>query len=191
MSEISRSDARIDLHGWDPDEGAWHGPDELTFTLEGCKRLLQGMRDAPGSWYGMARFQEPGEVPVSFCLSAHDLHDSGLAVIDIEGSPGGPLHFVLVVPAQRRSRLRPDFAFEFVSFLRFLEGQPGAGSELALHDYIQSLLDWPGDTGTLIFSIGSHAAPAEAHRLILEQAQRLAMSMIAWMAEKDAKAETR
>jgi len=179
--------ARIELHGWDAHEHAWHGPDELTFSLDGCRRILQRMREVPGSWYGTARCQEPGEVPVEFCLSAHDLHDAGLAVVDIEASPGGPLHFVVVVPAQRRARVRPDFAFECVSFLRFLEGQPSQGSELAIHDHLHALLDRRSTGGTLVFSIGSHAAPPEAHRLILLQAERLAMSMIAWLGERDEK----
>jgi hypothetical protein len=80
--------------------------------------------------------------------------DAGLAVIDLEGSPGGPLEVTLVVPAHRRTRVRRDFAFEFAAFLRFLEGPESSGSELAIHDYIHHP-QWLCFDGPLIFGLSS------------------------------------
>ena len=108
----------------DSGAGAWHGPTELTFTLRGCGRILSQLRELPGSWYGKLRTEAPEEPPLGFHVSIHDLGDAGLALLDIEGSPGGPLEVVLAIPAQRRARIRPDLAFEFVAFLGLSE-RPG------------------------------------------------------------------
>jgi hypothetical protein len=40
----------------------------------------------------------PGQLSLNLCASIHDLGDAGLAIIDLEGSPGGPLEVTLVVP---------------------------------------------------------------------------------------------
>lgn len=186
MSETTRCAPSIELHGWDSRAHAWHGPDELTYTLNGCRHILSKLRELPGSWYGRLRARERGGPPLSFCASIHDLGDAGLAVIDMEGSPGGPLEIILVVPAQRRAKVRPDLAFEFVSFLRFLEGPESLGSEMAIHDYIERALHEAANPTTLIFSVQTRFVLPEAQILISQQADRLAMSMTAWMAEKDA-----
>ncbi len=179
------SPERIELHGWDAEAQAWHGPDELALTLRGCRALLHKLREAPGSWYGRLRAQAPGEMPLNLCAAVHDLGDAGLAILDIEGSPGGPLEIILVVPAQRRAKIRQDLAFEFVSFLRFLEGAESVGAEIALHDYVERVLRQDGEPATLIFTIESPSTPADAHLPLSQQAERLAASMIAWMAAKD------
>jgi hypothetical protein len=128
----------------------------------------------------------PGQLSVDFWASIHDLGDAGLAVIDLEGSPGGPLEVILVVPAHRRARVRKDFAFEFAAFLRFLEGPESSGSELAIHDYIHRVLHETGAATNLVFSIETSFLEREVQILIAEQVERLAIGMIAWIAEKDA-----
>jgi hypothetical protein len=186
MSEIVQREGRVELHGWDSRAGAWHGPTELTFTLRGCGRILSQLRELPGSWYGKLRTEAPEELPLSFHVSIHDLWDAGLALLDIEGSPGGPLEVIIAIPAQRRARIRPDLAFELVAFLSFLKGLENPGSEMAIHDYVQRVLEESDATSTLVFSIETRFVVPESRMLISEQAERLAMSMIAWMAEKDA-----
>jgi hypothetical protein len=186
MSEIARREGRVELHGWDSLSSAWHGPTELTFTLRGCGRILSQLRELPGSWYGKLRTEAPEEPPLAFHVSIHDLCDAGLALLDFEGSPGGPLEVVLVVPAQRRARIRPDMAFEFVAFLGFLRGLEHPGSELAIHDYILRALEEADRRSTLVFSIETRFALPESRMSISRQAERAAMSMIAWMEEKDA-----
>jgi len=178
----------IELHGWDSQTRTWHGPDELTFH-SGNRRIVNQLRRLPGSWHGRLRPTAPGGLPFGFCASIHDLRDSGVAMIDMDGTPGGPLHFVLVVPAGRRLRLREDLAFEFLSFVRFLQGPEGLGSELAIHDYIQRVLHQNPAGATLVFSLEGRALESDLHRALSEQAEMLAMSMIAWMAEMDSEAD--
>lgn len=177
---------RIELHGWDPQLRAWHGPDELAFRLNGSRRILQKLRQLQGSWYGRLRAQVQGPLSFSFCGAIHDLGDAGVATIDLEGSPAGPLSVLLVVPAQRRARVRQDFAFEFVSFLRFQEGRESSGSEYPIHEYVHRVLAESGPATTLVFSIETRFVEPEVMILLSEQVERLTMSMIAWMAEKDA-----
>ena len=187
MSEITQHEGHVELHGWDSLAGAWYGPTELTFTLRGCGRILSQLRELPGSWYGKLRLEAPEEPPLNFQVSIHDLWDAGLALLDIGGSPGGPLEVVLVIPAQRRARLRPDMAFEFVAFLGFLRGLEMPGSEMAIHEYIQRVVGEADRRSTLVFSIETRFVVPESRMSISQQAERLAMSMIAWMAEKDAR----
>jgi len=186
MPEAALGRPCIALHGWDSRDQVWHGPDELTYTLSGSRQILRKLRPLASSWHGRLHAQMPGQLSLNLCASIHDLGDAGLAIIDLEGSPGGPLEVTLVVPAHRRARIRKDFAFEFAAFLRFLEGLESSGSELAIHDYIQRVLSETGAATTLVFSIETRFLEREVQILIAEQVERLAMSMIAWMTEKDA-----
>jgi len=101
------------------------------------------------------------------------------------------LEVTLVVPAHRRARVRKDFAFEFAAFLRFLEGPESSGSELAIHDYIHRVLSETAAATTLVFSIEARFVESDVQILIAEQVERLAISMIAWMTEKDASQQAR
>ena len=179
------SETRIELHGWDATSSAWHGPDELAFSLSGCRNLLNKLRQAPGSWYGHAKATGEDGLPVPFAISVHDIGDAGLGAIDLEDSEGGPIEVVLVVPPQRRSRRREELAFEFVSYLRFLEGPVSSGRELALHEYLEHTLAAAGTDVTLVFSIETRPVATEVLYLLSEQVEHLSMAMIAWMAEKD------
>jgi hypothetical protein len=176
----------IALHGWDSRGQVWHGPDELAYTLSGSREILRKLRPLAGSWHGRLHAQMSGQLSLNFFASIHDLGDVGLATIDLEGSPGGPLEVTLVVPAHRRASIRKDFAFECAAFLRFLEGPESSGAELAIHDYIHRVLSETPPATTLVFSIETRILEREVQILIAEQVERLAISMIAWMAEKDA-----
>jgi len=176
----------IELHGWDARTQSWHGPDEIAYNIAPCRRILDQLRTLTGSWYGVLHSNHRSEMPLDIRAYLRDLGDAGLALLDIEGSPGGPLAILLAVPAERRPRLRPDFAFEFVSFLRFLEGPETVGSELALHDYIQNVLSQATAPKTQLFSIESAHVLPEYEIVLAEHSEKLAMSLIAWMAEKDA-----
>jgi len=186
MPETAQHEPCVSLHGWDSRGQVWHGPDELAYTLSGSRQILRRLRPLASSWHGRLCAQMRGQLTLSFCVSIHDLGDAGLAIIDLEGSPGGPLEVTLVVPAHRRARVRKDFAFEFAAFLRFLEGPESSGSELAIHDYIHRVLRETGAGTTLVFSIETRFLESEVQILIAEQVERLAMSMIAWMTGKDA-----
>jgi hypothetical protein len=58
---------------------------------------------------------------------------------------------------------------------------------MAVHDYIQRVLGEAANPSTLVFSIETRFVVPESRMSICEQAERLAMSMIAWMSEKDAR----
>lgn len=176
---------RIDLHGWDADAFAWYGPDELAFRPGSCRYLVRKLLELPGSWHGILRSKVAGEPPLAFRASFHDLVDAGLGTIDLDGSPGGPLQIVLVVPAARRTRVRPELAFEFASFLRFLEGPEAKGTELAIHDHIQRVLEQAAGAATLVFSIETRGILPEVRVHLSQQAEKLIMAMIACMAKKD------
>ncbi|MBZ5595153.1 MAG: hypothetical protein LAP39_23150 [Acidobacteriia bacterium] len=191
MPETTQHEPCIALHGWDWRGQVWHGPDELEYAISGSREILRKLRPLASSWHGRLHAQMPGQMSLDFCASIHDLGDAGLAIIDLEGSPGGPLEVTLVVPAHRRTRVRKDFAFEFAAFLRFLEGPESSGSELAIHDYIHRVLSETDAATTLVFSIETCLVEREVQILIAEQVERLAISMVAWMTEKDASPPTR
>ena len=175
----------IELHGWDSQSRVWHGPTELAFSLAECRHIVRKLRNTPGAWYGRLREQEPGELPLVFCAWLHDLGDAGIGVVDLEGSPGGPLEVIAVIPGARIKKLRPEFAFEFVAFLRFLEGPESLGSELALHDYIEKILSTARGSKTIVFSIERRFGGQEIHVAMSRHVGKLIMSMIAWIDEKD------
>jgi len=77
---------------------------------------------------------------VDFHTTVYDLTDAGLAMVHLDGDLHAPIGVVAVIPAQRRRRLRPEFAFGFVSFLSFLGAAASPDSELAIHDYLESVL---------------------------------------------------
>jgi hypothetical protein len=186
MPENTQHEPCVELHGWDSRGQVWHGPDELAYTLSGSREILRKLRPLASSWHGRLHARMPGQLSLNLWASIHDLGDTGLAVIDLEGSPGGPLEVTLVVPTHRRARVRKDFAFEFAAFLRFLEGPESSGSELAIHDYIQRALRETAAATTLVFSIETRYLEREVQILIAQQVERLAISMIAWITEKDA-----
>ena len=184
MSE-NHSGCRIELHGWDSGAFAWYGPDEMAFRPSGCRYLVRKLLELPGSWHGVLRSRVAGEAPLAFRASFHDLVDAGLGTIEMDGSPGGPLQIVLVVPAARRTRVRPELAFEFASFLRFLEGPETIGTELAIHDYVQRVLDQTAGSATLVFSVETRSIPAEVRLHLSQEAEKLITAMVACMARKD------
>ncbi len=175
----------VELHGWDPATASWHGPDELHHSLTGCRAILSKLRAAGGTWYGPLKTQLPGEPALSVWASTRDLEDAGLATLDLEGSSGGPLQTILIVPSQRRGHLRADLAFEFVSHLRFLEGRESTGSEMAIHDYVESALRQSDPSKTLVFSVESRFVLAETRIALCEVTDRLVSGMVAWLTERD------
>ncbi len=176
---------RIELHGWDSRSQSWHGPDEISFSAAGTARILNQLRELHGSWHGKLRTQGPDVPALTLCAQIYDLGDVGLATVDMEGSPGGPIEIALVVPSARRGRLRPELAFEFASFLRFLEGPQSQGAEMAIHDHIERAIKESDPASTLVISVDTRSVAPEAHILIAATAEKLTMTLIAWMAEKD------
>jgi hypothetical protein len=170
-------------HGWDAPSQSWRGPDELTFTLQNSRPLLRKLRSSKGAWYGKVGCRLPGERPASFCTSIHDLGDSAVALIDVEDSNGSPAEVVAVIPNHRIPSIRPDFAFEFVTFLRFVRAAE-VGSELPIHDYVERTLQQAGRDSSLVFSIGGTVSP-EMDLALSVHVERLVMCILQWLSEKD------
>lgn len=174
----------VEIHGWDARERQWHAPAILEHSLKGCGTLARKMRQFSGSWHGKLSADIPGEPRLSFFACVHDLGDCGLGALDLDGMDGGPLQFVLAVPAHRRGSTRDELAFEFTSYVRFLEGAQSRGSEMALHDYIEQALRAPG-SGHLVFSVESRPLLPEMQLLVSQQAERLAMGIVAGLEARD------
>ena len=117
------SSAGVHLYGWDSQNEIWHGPTEFGGENAPDKRLLRALRSAASNgsnaWYGPVHCCASGEPMARFFVLVHDLCDSSIALIYCNDSKAGPAEILAVVPANRRSHLRDEFAFEFVAFARF------------------------------------------------------------------------
>src|SRR5215831_15879672 len=108
----SRLASPVHLYGWDSRSQLWHGPNELAECAPD-KRLLHSLYAAPGSsWYGPVNCCDGGR----FFALVHDLSDCAMAALYCDESKAGPAEILVVIPADRRSRLRAEFSFEFLSF---------------------------------------------------------------------------
>src|SRR5215472_17038139 len=104
-------------YGWDARTETWHGPNTLNLAAAQARRLLLKLQATPGhSWYGPIRCCAPGEPEARFFALVHDLSDCALAMIYCDESRMGPAEILVTIPPDRRARLRPDFAFEFLAF---------------------------------------------------------------------------
>src|ERR1035438_9771735 len=151
----SESASTIQCYGWDARSGTWHGPSQLNLAGARSKRFENGLIEAPGSsWFGPVRCSAPGELATRFFVVAHDLADCAVAMIYCEESKAGPAEIVAVTPAERRSRLRQEFAFEFLAFAGFL-GSWGDGAELEVSEAIGAAIAESPVSESLVFSIST------------------------------------
>jgi hypothetical protein len=170
-------------YGWDSRTETWHGPNTLSFPLAPARRLLQALQSASGrSWYGPVTCCAPGEPDARFFALVHDLSDCGMAMVYCDESRMGPAEIVVVIPPGRRTRLRPDFAFEFLAFARFM-GAVGAGAELQIHDGIAAALAATATAETLVFSISSGLWPQDLEHVLSRCVEKLTVAMGQWLWE--------
>lgn len=167
----------IELHGWDAVAQQWHTPALIDHKFDRKDPIARRLRNWSGAWHGRMQASVPGEPRIDFSASVHDLGDCGVGMLDLDGSDGGPLHFVLAVPGDRRSLVRPELGFEFVSFMRFLEGATPRNPDMALLDYIEGVLKAP-QAEHLVFSVEGSPQIPEMQLLVSQQAERLAMGMV-------------
>src|SRR5215467_8990266 len=173
----------IHLYGWDSRGQIWHGPNELGHCAPD-KRLLQSLSAAPGSsWYGTVNCccaaSEPGG---RFFVLVHDLPDCAMAAIYCDESKAGPAEILAIIPGDRRARVREEFAFEFLSFARFL-GSISAGAELEVHEAITAALSNEPPSTDCIFSISSGVLSGDLDLLVSRCAERIAVTLCWWMAD--------
>jgi hypothetical protein len=177
-------DRRVQMYGWDARTETWSGPTELNLPLRGAPRVLEALRAMPGSsWYGPVNCGASGQPPARFFTLIHALGDSAVAMIYCHDSRTGPAEIVAVVPPELRARLRPEFAFEFVAFARFLEALSEAGA-LTVHDLIASAVAEAQPSDALVFSISSGLWTSDQDHVLCDCVEKIAASMLQWLAEQ-------
>jgi hypothetical protein len=180
----SGEEGRIHLYGWDSRTETWNGPTGLSFSLRASRRLLQALRAMPGrSWYGPVNCVAPGEAPTRFFCLIHALCDCAVGMIYCNDSRTGPVEIVAVIPPELHARLRPDFAFEFVAFARFL-GALNEGGALTVHDLMAAAIREAQLSEALVFSISTGLWPSDQDRVLSCCVEKIALSMLEWVAER-------
>jgi hypothetical protein len=184
----SGTEAEIHLYGWNDQGGFWHGPTEIAPALNGAGSILRKLRNAPGTFHGKLHCNVRGLPGVDFQTTVYDLMDAGLAMVHLDGDLHAPIGVVAVIPAQRRPHLRPEFAFGFVSFLSFLGAAASPGSELAIHDYLESVLRT--DTASaLVFTVEGSQLDSDTSIVTSAYFENLAIAMLEWLNTKHAEPE--
>jgi hypothetical protein len=180
----SGEEGRIQLYGWDSRTETWNGPTGLSFSLRASRRLLRALQAAPGrSWYGPVNCGAPGEAPTRFFSLIHALSDCAVAMIYCNDSRSGPVEIVAVIPPNLHARLRPDFAFEFVAFARFLGALNEKGA-LTVHDLMAASIREAQLSEALIFSISTGLWPSDLDHVLSSCVEKIALSMLEWIAER-------
>jgi hypothetical protein len=122
----------------------------------------------------------PGELAGRFFLVIHDLRDCAVAMIYCEESKAGPVEILAIVPAERRSRLRPEFAFEFLAFAGFL-GSLGSGAELEVSDGIEAALGETSVSDTLVLSISTGLWDRDLDCVLSRCAEQTTIAVLRWL----------
>jgi len=178
----------IHLYGWNDQGGFWHGPTEIEPASNGTGSILRRLRNAPGTFHGKLRCSVPGLPGMDFQTTVYDLTDAGLAMVHLDGFPHAPIGVVAVIPEQRRQHLRPEFAFGFVSFLSFLGATATPDSELAIHDYVESVLR-TDTASSLVFTMEGSQLDSDTSIVASAYFENLSMAMLQWLSTKHAEPE--
>jgi len=136
-----------------------------------------------GSWFGPLQCASPGEPPARFFVTVHDLKDCAVAMVYCGDSKAGPAEVLAVIPAELRARLRPEFAFEFLAFARFL-GAFGDAAAITVHDRITAAMEESPPTDSLVFSLCTGMWPADRDPVLSQCIETIAMSLLPWLAER-------
>ena len=185
---VSKAEAEIHLYGWNDQGGFWHGPTEIAPASNGTGSILRKLKNAPGTFHGKLRCTVRGLPGVDFHTTVYDLTDAGLAMVHLDGDLHAPIGVVAVIPAERRRHLRPEFAFGFVSFLSFLGAAASPDSELAIHDYLETILKT--DTASaLVFTVEGAQLDSDTSIVTSAYFENLAVAMLEWLNTKHAEPE--
>jgi hypothetical protein len=115
-----------------------------------------------------------------FFAVVHRLADCAVAMVYCDESKTGPMELVAIIPAERRTRLRPDFAFELVAFASFL-GSAADGANLAITEGIECALAETSPSDSLVFSIGSGLCASDSEDGLSRCVEKVAAAMLDWM----------
>jgi hypothetical protein len=185
---VTKAKADIHLYGWNDQGGFWHGPTEIAPASNGTGSILRKLKNAPGTFHGKLRCTVRGLPGVDFHTTVYDLTDAGLAMVHLDGDLHAPIGVVAVIPAERRRHLRPEFAFGFVSFLSFLGAAASPDSELAIHDYLETILKT--DTASaLVFTVEGAQLDSDTSIVTSAFFENLAVAMLQWLCPKHADME--
>ena len=172
------------LHGWDFQEGFWHGPIALGGPGRGVRATSQKLKNGSGAFHGKLRCSVPGLPCLEFHTAVYDLFDIGVAILHVDGASGGPAGVMAVIPANRRKRLRAEFPFEFVTAVAFLGGRIKGDTGLTLHDYIEDVLRTELSSSQ-IFTIETAEFSPEVSIVLSAHFEHLSTAMVEWLAAKD------
>jgi hypothetical protein len=180
----SAHDALIQLYGWDSRTSTWHGPNEIGSSDAPPAKLLASLRSVHGqSWYGPLIYCQSRDPDARFFALVHEFADSAVALIYCDDSKAGPAEILAVLPAERRPRLRPEFAFGFLAFARFL-GAVDAGSELQVHDAMAAAVTEARSTDSVVFSISTGLWPHDREHVLSECVGDMAVTLLEWLRER-------
>ncbi len=186
-SETALGDTDIHVHGWDSTGWFWH---ELTGIMPEAHEtgvMLRKLWRAPAAFQGKCHVA--GSPVFEFQTTAYDLADSGLAIVNFDDAPGGPIGALTIIPAHRRPRLRNEFAFGFVAHLSFLDGLINPDSEFEIHDHVDSQLRTE-PCSTLVFTVETARAGSDVSIALSAYLDTLSIAMLQWLCAKDARAES-
>src|ERR1017187_7189266 len=183
LSDCSRTGSAEDTvqwYGWDARSQTWHGPSQLGLANPRSQRLEEALLGAAGpSWFGPVSCLVPGESATRFFMVAHDLTDCAVAMIYCEESKTGPAEIVAVIPSEWRSRLRPEFAFEFLAFAGFL-GCLGSGAELEVSEAVTMALAEAPATDSLVFSLSTGLWASDDDHVLSRCVEQTAIALLRW-----------
>jgi len=160
----------------------------LTRSVRGGHSTAPKIKNARGAFNGVLRCSVPGLPSIDFHTTVYDLMDAGVAIVHLDGAKGGPAGIMAVVPAARRNRLRPEFAFEFVTLLSFLGAPTRGGAELAVCDYIENVLRTQ-NSATQVFTVEAAHLGEDDGIVLSAHFEHLAAAMVDWLARKDAEGD--
>jgi hypothetical protein len=135
------------------------------------------------SWFGPLRLASPGEPPARFFAIVHQLEDCALAMVYCGDSKAGPAEVLAAIPAGYRSRLRPEFAFEFLAFASFL-GAVGESAAITLQDRITAAIEESPAADSLVFSLSTGLWPSDLEPVLSQCVETIATSLLLWLAER-------
>jgi hypothetical protein len=145
------------------------------------QRLEEALLGAPGpSWFGPVSCFAPGEPVTHFFVLVHDLTDCAVATIYCEESKTGPVEIVAAIPAGRRSRLRPEFAFEFLAFAGFLGAVEG-GAEFEVNEAIAAALEETPVSDSLVFTISTGLWSSDLDHILSRCVEQTASAVLRWL----------
>lgn len=172
----------MSLYGWDSQSETWHGPSEVACSAPDS-RLFQALEGVAGrSWYGSVNCCKSHGMGARFFALVHHLSDCATASIYCGESKAGPAEILTVIPAGRRGHLRDEFAFEFVSFARFL-GAVSAGAELRVHDSMAAAMAEEPDSRAIVFSISSGLWPEDLEPALSRCVEKVAVALCHWLVQ--------